>query len=71
MKWSNKGNGVARSNTIPAYSVAKFEDGITRRYRASYRSEFLGIPVDSAKKAQQLCENHHQITQEAKEIDGQ
>lgn len=70
MKWAKTGAWVARSNTMPAYTVAKFMDEGEAKYRASFRGEFIGGTVDSAKKAQQLCENHHLITQEAKEIDG-
>lgn len=68
MKWGKRGEYLAFTNTFPEYRVARFADGRFDTYRASFKGEFIGTPTDDPKEAQRICERHHQITQEAKEV---
>lgn len=68
MKWAKRGPYLAVTNTMPEYRVAKFYDVGVPIYRASFKGEFISMKIHDAKEAQALCERHHQITQEAKEV---
>lgn len=68
MKWERAGANVEVSNTSPAYKIARFMQGDTKLFRASFKGEFIGGVHKRAAEAKSLCENHNMITQEAKEL---
>lgn len=68
MKWAKRGELLAVSNTMPEYRVAKFYIVGQEVFRASFKGEFLGRMTEDPKEAQAICERHHTITQEAKEV---
>ena len=69
MKWAKQGDYLAITNTVPAYKVARYSfDKGDYRYRASFKGEFIGVVTGSPKEAQQICERHHMLTKEAKEL---
>lgn len=67
MKWERKGDNLIVSDTVPAYTVARFTVDGKRLYRASYQREFIGQVENTAKGAQAICQRHHTINQEAQE----
>ena len=72
MEWSRSGPCTEVSNTSPAYKITRFMQAETKLFRASFKGEFIGGVHLRARAAKTLCENHHQINQEAKELtDGQ
>lgn len=69
MKWRNVGPYLQISNTVPAYKVAKTGVFGVFEYRPSYEGEWLTSGYfESVEDARKVCENHHTINKEAKEI---
>lgn len=60
MKWRKESEHLAISDA--GYKVAKFKVEWDTVYRASFRGQFIGPVKDDPKEAQQVCENHWQIT---------
>lgn len=68
MKWNRESADRLTSDTMPAYKVVRFRIDEQKLFRASFKGEFIGIVTKRARDAQDICENHHLITQEAKEL---
>lgn len=61
MKWTKKSEWALYSDTTPPYVICKQDIRDQSQYRPSLGGEFLCLPVDTLKEAQQVCERHHQI----------
>jgi hypothetical protein len=68
MEWTRESVERIVSNTEPQYKVIRFRVDGKSLFRAVYRNEFIGMPRAKAQAAMDICENHHTITQEAKEV---
>lgn len=68
MEWTRESVERIVSNTEPQYKVIRFRIDGKSLFRAVYRGEFIGMPRTKAQAAIDICENHHQINQEAREV---
>ena len=67
MNWNRESLHVIATQTSPAYKVCMCQVDGVKMFRPSFRGEFISGYKHRAKEAQDVCEHHHLINQEAKE----